>query len=60
LLPNSDKIKSFIEEIHLFLNKETLLINSVEMLENGGDKTVILFENIKQNSPINEVVFDKI
>lgn len=60
LLPKSDKIKSFVKEIHLILNKETLLINNVEMLENGGDKTIILFQNTKQNSPISDTVFDKI
>lgn len=60
LLPKTNEIKNFVQEIHLFLNKNTLLMQSIDMLENGGDKTRIILENAKQNQAISESIFDKI
>lgn len=60
LIPQISSMRNFIEEVHLYFDKETKLVSKVEMLEKGGDKTVIILSDYKVNSPISEDVFKDI
>ena len=60
LIPKISSVKAFIEEVHLYFNKQTLQIQKVEMIEKEGDKTVIIFKDTKVNEAISDELFKNI
>jgi len=60
LVPQISSVNAFVEEIHLYFNKQTLQILSVEMIEKEGDKTVIKFLDTKVNEAISDELFKNI
>lgn len=56
IIPKDPSIKQMFHEIIMIFNQEHLL-NSVRLMEEGGDYTHIDFKNIKINTPLDESVF---
>jgi len=52
LVPLSAALKSSLKEITLHFDKKDFSVNRVEMTENTGDKTVIIFTDKKFNQPV--------
>jgi len=57
LTPKQRGMKRFISNITLFIDKQTMLASKFIMLEPNGDSTMIEFENIKTNVPIDDQLF---
>lgn len=57
LTPKQRGMKRFISNITLFIDKQTMLASKFNMLEPNGDSTMIEFENIKTNVPIDDQLF---
>lgn len=57
LTPKQRSVKKFISTITLFIDKQTMLASKFIMLEPNGDSTMIEFENIKTNTPIDDQLF---
>ncbi len=58
LTPVRKELRQIFSKINLFFDRANSIVNRVELLENTGDRTVILLENITQNKPIDEAVFN--
>lgn len=56
IIPKDPAIKQMFHEIIMVFNHENML-NSVRLMEEGGDYTHIDFKNIKINSPLEDSVF---
>jgi len=50
-------MQNFMSKIRLFFDKTTYLVTKIEIYESGNDMTIIQFENIKLNQPINDELF---
>jgi outer membrane lipoprotein-sorting protein len=57
MTPNSKALKEFFETIYLSVDKKDYSVNSIEMKEPGGDRTVLTFTNKSLNQPVNEDIF---
>lgn len=57
LTPKNKAIKSMLKTIALHFNKNSWLVQTIEMLEPSGDTTTILFKDSKINQPINDEKF---
>lgn len=57
VIPKDPAIKQMFHEIIMVFNQENIL-NSVRLMEEGGDYTHIDFKNIKINSPLDDSVFE--
>jgi outer membrane lipoprotein-sorting protein len=57
LTPMSKAMQNFISTIKLYLIKTTYLASKIEIYENGGDVTVIQYENVTVNHTINDEIF---
>ncbi|WP_424246124.1 outer membrane lipoprotein-sorting protein [Elusimicrobium posterum] len=57
LEPKDISPKQSIKEINLYMNKEKDALTRVDMVEKGGDKTVIYFTNTVLNTPIAEEIY---
>ena len=57
LTPIPKAMQNFMSKIRLFFDKTTYLVTKIEIHENGGDLTIIQFENVKVNQPINDDIF---
>ena len=60
LIPQVPSMRKFIDEVHLYFDKNSKLVVKVEMMEKGGDKTVIILTDYQVNTPIAENVFTDI
>lgn len=58
LVPLQKRVKQMAEVIQVDFTKETMLINSVLMLDPSGDRTTISFENLKVNESLPSEVFN--
>ena len=59
LTPKKKEIKDLFSSVQLFVNKSDSRIRSVELIENGGDKTTISLKNTQVNIDINNSVFSE-
>jgi outer membrane lipoprotein-sorting protein len=57
LVPLQKRVKHLAELIQVGFTKETMLINSVLMVDPSGDQTTIKFENIKVNENLPSSIF---
>jgi len=57
LTPIPKAMQNFMSKIRLFFDKTTYLVTKIEIYESGNDLTIIQFENIKVNQPINDDIF---
>lgn len=57
IIPKDPSIKQMFHEIIMVFDHENIL-NSVRLMEEGGDYTHIDFKNIKINIPLDEAVFE--
>ncbi len=57
LIPKEEAIKDFIEQLVLYINPETLLVEKIKIMENAKDFTLISLEKIRVNEIINDAVF---
>ena len=56
-MPLQKRVKHLAELIQVGFTKETMLINSVLMVDPSGDQTTIKFENIKVNENLPSSIF---
>jgi outer membrane lipoprotein-sorting protein len=59
LTPLKKEVKDLFDHIQLFVNQSDSRIKKVELVEKGGDKTLILLKNIQTNATINDEVFSR-
>ena len=59
LTPQKKEVKDLFEHIQLFVNKSDSRIQKVELVEKGGDKTLILLKNLQTNATINDEIFSR-
>jgi len=59
LTPLKKEVKDLFDHIQLFVNKSDSRIQKVELVEKGGDKTLILLKNIQINAAINDEIFSR-
>jgi len=59
LTPLKKEIQDLFSTIQLYVNKTDGRINEVELIEKGGDKTLILLKNIQTNVTINDEIFSR-
>lgn len=57
LQPKRKNMKAMFSNIVLHFNKEMAVVSEVDLLENNGDKTTIVLENIKKNEGIKSGTF---
>lgn len=57
IIPKDPAIKQMFDKIIMVFNQENIL-NSVRLMEEGGDYTHIDFKNIKINTPLEDSVFE--
>jgi outer membrane lipoprotein-sorting protein len=58
LVPNSQKMKEMISEIHIYFDKKDYSVARLKMVEQGGDYTNIDFMNKKLNGTISDEKFN--
>ncbi len=58
LSPNSQEMKDYMQAIHIIFDKESLRVQQVEMMENEGDFTRIVFTEKQLNEEIPADLFD--
>lgn len=59
LTPLQKEVKDLFDHIQLFVNKSDSRIQKVELVEKGGDKTLIFLKNMQINATINDEVFSR-
>jgi outer membrane lipoprotein-sorting protein len=59
LTPLKKEVKDLYDQIQLFVNKSDSRIQHVELVEKGGDKTLILLKNMQTNTTINDEIFSR-
>jgi len=59
LTPLKKEVRDMFDQIQLFVNKSDSRIQKVELVEKGGDKTLILLKNMQTNVTINDEVFSR-
>ena len=59
LTPLKKEVRDMFDQIQLFVNKSDSRIQKVELVEKGGDKTLILLKNTQTNVTINDEVFSR-
>ena len=57
LTPKKKEIKDLFSSVQLYIGKSDNRIRSVELIENGGDKTTITLQNVKVNAAIDDAIF---
>lgn len=57
LTPKQRGLKRFISSITLYIDKKTMLASKFIMFEANGDATIIEFEKIKTNIPLDDQLF---
>ena len=59
LTPKKKEIKDLFSAVQLYVGKADSRIRSVELVENGGDKTTISLKDVKVNTAINDKIFSE-
>jgi outer membrane lipoprotein-sorting protein len=59
LTPLKKEVKDLFDHIQLFVNKSDSRIQKVELVEKGGDKTLILLKNMQTNTTVNDEIFSR-
>jgi outer membrane lipoprotein-sorting protein len=59
LTPLKKEVKDLFDHIQLFVNKSDSRIQKVEMVDKGGDKTLILLKNMQTNTTVNDEIFSR-
>ena len=59
LTPLKKEVKDMFDQIQLFVNKSDSRIQKVELVQKGGDKTLILLKNTQINATINDEIFSR-
>ncbi len=57
LTPAAKGLKEYFKTINVFVSKKDYSVNKIEMLEPGGDNTVISFTNKELNPQISDALF---
>ena len=57
LTPRRREMTQFFARVNLCFDPERQLVTRVEMVEAGGDRTVIELKNVQRNATIDESVF---
>jgi outer membrane lipoprotein-sorting protein len=55
--PVNEKMREFLNEIYLYFDKKDLTVSRLKMTEQGGDYTIVDFENKKVNAGIPDARF---
>jgi len=58
MIPIDPKMREFLQEIHLYFDKKDLTVSRLKMMEQGGDFTLVNFQNKKLNAGISDQQFD--
>lgn len=58
MIPVDPKMREFLQEIHLYFDKKDLTVSRLKMMEQGGDFTLVNFQNKKLNAGISDQQFD--
>jgi outer membrane lipoprotein-sorting protein len=59
LTPLKKEVQDLFATIQLYVNKTDSRINEVELIEKGGDKTIIKLKNMQLNTTISDEVFSR-
>lgn len=59
LTPQKKEVKDLFSTIQLYVSKSDSRIHKVELVEKGGDKTIIQLKNIQLNASIQDDVFSR-
>ena len=59
LTPLKKEVKDLFDHIQLYVNKPDSRIQKVELVEKGGDKTLILLKNMQLNVTVNDEIFSR-
>ena len=59
LTPRKKEIKDLFSAVQLYVGKADSRISSVELVENGGDKTTITLKDVKVNTTIDDKIFSE-
>ena len=59
LTPLKKEVQDLFSKIQLYINKTDSRISEVELIEKGGDKTLIRLKNTQINTTINDEVFSR-
>jgi hypothetical protein len=59
ILTPKEGVKNFISQIVLKISRETGLVEAVEIHENAGNHTKIMFKNEKLNAELADYLFEK-
>jgi outer membrane lipoprotein-sorting protein len=57
LIPTQSHLKEILDKIILYFNRNTFLVDKLQMVENGGDQTTITFIKKRINQPIDDELF---
>lgn len=57
LVPVARSLKQFFKTIVLIIDRKDYTVSTLEMNEQGGDRTLLLFNNKIVNQPVNDQVF---
>jgi outer membrane lipoprotein-sorting protein len=58
LTPVQKAMQNYISKIKLYFSKSNYLVAKIEIYESGEDTTIIQFENVKVNRPVNQTLFE--
>ena len=59
LTPLKKEVQDLFSTIQLYVNKTDSRINEVELIEKGGDKTLIRLKNMQTNVTVNDEIFSR-
>ena len=59
LTPLKKEVQDLFASIQLYVNKTDSRINEVELIEKGGDKTLIRLKNMQTNVTVNDEIFSR-
>ena len=57
LKPNQKMLKSLFSEIDLIISKSDFTVDKLDLKETSGDRTTLIFNNKKINTPVSDEVF---
>jgi outer membrane lipoprotein-sorting protein len=59
LTPGKKELKEMFLSVQLFINKVDYRVRSVELVEQGGDKTTFVLENLVVNGVVDDLLFSE-
>ncbi|MCB0698453.1 MAG: outer membrane lipoprotein carrier protein LolA [Chitinophagales bacterium] len=56
--PVTSSMKQLFEEVRISMDKTDYNVKQLTLVENGGDNTIMTFNNIRHNTQLNETLFN--